>query len=361
MQVECEKIPVHGHAEQNVQLKFTRHGPVIYEDASCGLAYAVRTVWSEPGSSPYFASLNYLDARTTDDFAKALHSWSTPSVNQVYADSSGNIGWFVAGKSPHRSNWDGLLPVPGNGRYEWDGFKSFDDLPRAINPPQGFIATANEFNIPPGHPAFNSNLCVEWNDRSRASRINEVLQSQNRHTLAQSRELQCDLTSIAARRICHVLQRISGTYPEVAQALDLLAQWDHRIAPQSAAAALFEVWWTRHLKPALLDYLAPHSSLLTLLAPGDNETLLALLECPDQEFDPSWVHKRDFLLVSTLTAAMTECREILGGAIERWRWGALHQNTFVHPLGQTAEPGSHSLRDVGPLPVGGSEFDAMLR
>ncbi len=153
-----------------------------------------------------------------------------------------------------------------------------------------------------------------------------------------------------------MLQRISGTYPEVAQALDLLGQWDHRIAPQSAAAALFEVWWTRHLKPALLHYLAPHSSLRTLLAPGDNETLLALLECPDQEFDRSWAHKRDFLLVSTLTAAMTECREILGAAIELWRWGMLHQNTFVHPLSSTAEPGSHSLRDVGPLPVGGSEL-----
>ena len=245
--------------------------------------------------------------------------------------------------------------MPGDGRYEWDGFVAPEDLPRSMNPAQGFIATANEYNVPREHPSFNRDLCFEWNERFRATRINEMLQSQPRHTIAQSMTLQCDVTSLPARRIAPLLQRVSGSSPELSLALDLLRPWDHQTLPESGAAALFEVWWTRHLKSALLERLVPQHSLRVIMKPGDNETLLAFLEHPKLEFGKYAEQERDLLLASTLTSAVVTCRELLGSDWRSWKWGRLHQNVFVHPLSTLRHSGKRPWRNVGPLPVGGSE------
>ena len=108
-----ESIAVRGCPDQEVTLRFTRHGPVVCEKP--GLAFAVRSVWSEPGASAYFASLAYLDVTSVEAFEKALTHWSTPSVNQVYADVSGRIAWFAAGKSPIRPNWHGPIRTAAPG------------------------------------------------------------------------------------------------------------------------------------------------------------------------------------------------------------------------------------------------------
>ena len=199
MQIIREKIAVKGVPDQEVVLKFTRHGPVIYEDAAKRRAFAVRSVWSEPGASAYFSSIACLSAKSPEEYAQALRGWVAPSLNHVYADTDGNIAWFVAGRAPIRPNWDGLLPVPGDGRYEWTGFHSFDQLPRSINPAKGYFATANEMNIPAGHPALEHKLGFEWAEWSRTRRIHEVLDAQPKHTIEQSMQLQADVLSVPAR------------------------------------------------------------------------------------------------------------------------------------------------------------------
>ena len=93
MRLLREEIEVKGEAPERITLKFTRHGPVVFEDPAAHRAYAIRSVWFEPGSSAYFASLAYMGARSPDEFAAALEHWSTPSVNQLYADADGHIGW----------------------------------------------------------------------------------------------------------------------------------------------------------------------------------------------------------------------------------------------------------------------------
>jgi penicillin amidase len=147
--VETETIAVLGADPQTAELKFTRHGPVVFETGN--RAYAVRTVWTAPGAAPYFAGLGYLGAATPESFSEALRHWKSPSVNHAYADISGRIAWYVAGAAPIRPNWDGLLPVPGDGRYEWQGFQPFDALPHTVDPACGYIATANEYNLTPDY------------------------------------------------------------------------------------------------------------------------------------------------------------------------------------------------------------------
>ena len=240
MEVIREKIAVKGAPDQEVTLKLTRHGPVIYEDAAKRRAFAIRSVWSEPGASAYFTSIACINAKSPQEYADALRGWVAPSLNHVYADSDGNTAWFVAGRAPVRPNWDGLLPVPGDGRYEWSGFTRFEDLPREVNPAKGYFATANEMNIPPGHPALGKKLGFEWAEWSRTRRIHEVLDTQPKHTIEQSMQLQADDLSIPARRMGKIVASMQGT-GDIARALDLLRGWDHHLARDSAAAALWEV------------------------------------------------------------------------------------------------------------------------
>ena len=341
MEFREEFVVVRGHPEQIVGMAFTRHGPVIARTP--GRAFAVRSLWSEPGSSAYFASLAYLGVRSAAEFGAALAHWSTPSVNQVYADIGGDIAWFTAGKSPVRPNWDGLLPVPGDGRYEWRGFHAFADLPRKVAPAEGFVATANEMNLPAGYPAETVKLGFEWAEHSRSRRIHDVLGNQDRHSMAQSMALQTDDFSIPAQRLGALITGMTGP------AAALLHDWDHRLGRASAPAALQEVWWSRHLKPTLLDILAPDPQVRALMVPGDLETLIGLLECSDArlgDIPP--------LLSRTLDAAFAECVERLGPDAARWRWGDLHHGAFPHPLARVA-----ALPGVDRLPKGGSGSTVM--
>ncbi len=344
MREQRDTIAVRDHPDQEVTLRFTRHGPVVFEDASALRAYAIRSVWFEPGASAYLSSLGYMAATNLADYEKALHGWATPSVNHVYADTSGNIAWYAAGRAPIRPNWDGLLPVPGDGRYEWAGFHDFSVLPRSINPARGFVATANEMNLPADYDYKSTRLGFEWAERSRTDRIHEVLDTQPAHTLADSMALQTDDVSIPARRLRALLAGLTGE-ADTADALALLAGWDGRLSRDSAAAAVFEVWWTKCLKPTLLDLVAPDPDIRPLMVPGDVETLLAMLENGDAR-----IPDRGALLLATLGKAMVELRLRLGQEPSGWSWGALHHGYFEHPLADLLP----EMKSVGRLPKGGS-------
>ena len=158
----AERIAIRGEATpREVVNTFTRHGPVLLSDAAKGKAYALRAAWLEQGMAPYFGSMDYMRAQNWDQFRAAMNRWGAPGENQVYADRSGNVGWIPGGLTPIRPNWDGLTPVPGDGRYEWSGFRNGDELPWEFNPARGYVVTANENNIPPDHPAAKKGVGYE--------------------------------------------------------------------------------------------------------------------------------------------------------------------------------------------------------
>lgn len=347
-----ESVAVKGAPHQVHVLKFTRHGPVIHEDHSARRAYSVRSVWFEPGAAPYLVSISSMRARSYDAFMTDMKRWAVPAVNQVYADTSGNIGWIVAGHSPIRSNWDGLLPVPGDGRYEWQGFYGAGDLPHIFNPAAGYFATANEQNVPADWPLPTERIGHEWIEGARASRIAETLAATPVHTVASSCALQTDLLSLPARRVTRLLVGLSGE-GDTAAALALFAGWDAVLAPDSATAALFEVWWSKHLRPAILAEAVADPALRALMGAGDPDTVLHRLETA---VDDGAAALRDRLLLDTLAVAYADCRARMGANSATWAWGQLHQGYFEHVL--TPLRGDRTL-DVGPLSMGGSDSTPM--
>lgn len=356
MQVVEERFSPKGAVEQTMVLKFTRHGPVIFEDLERRRAYAIRTVWSEPGSAAYFASISGMRARTWDEFRNAMRRWGAPSVNQVYADATGLIAWLPVGYTPVRPNWDGLLPIPGDGRYEWAGFLGPDALPRIVNPVQGYVATANELNLPAEWDHKKAPVGFEWVEGSRAFRINEVLNGHRPHSITASCALQTDVSSMPARRALAVLQTVASAGAIAAR--DLLRGWNGALSADSAAAALFEVWWTKHLKLRLFEQVAPDSEVRKLLAPGDVESLLRLIEQPDRRLGQDPIGARDHILIDTLEAAYRDCTIRLGEDPASWAWGRLHQGYFEHPLTWLATDDQNGF-DIGPFAKGGSASTPM--
>ncbi len=353
MRIVEEPAAVKGATTQTHRLKFTRHGPVVYEDHARRQAYAVRTVWSEPGTAPYAASLVSMRATSLDEFRAAMRRWHMPAVNQVYADTTGTIAWLPAGLSPIRPNWDGLLPVPGDGRYEWNGFFPAEDFPLVADPPTGYCATANEPNLPTDWPHDTKLIGYEWLERSRMNRITEVLESSGSHSLAGSCALQTDVLSIPARRLTALVHRLPNA-PAVAHAKALLAGWDFRLTADSAAASFFELWWSKHLRVGLMARVTSDEKIRALLLPGDPESVLALLEQPDSRLGAHPSEARDILLAETLATAWAECVALMGSEASAWRWGSLHHGFFAHAIADSAQ----SL-DVGPYETGGSDSTPM--
>ena len=350
---------VKGAAERIERLTFTHHGPVLLVDEARHRAYGIRSVWFEPGSAAYLAGLQSMRADDLHGFRDAVSRFATPALNHLYADVDGTIAWLPFGMTPKRANWDGLLPVAGDGRYEWDGFVALDEMPSSINPPEGFVCSANEYNVPGGRTAAGTPIGWEWLEKSRALRIREVLGGDTRHDLAASAALQTDVASWPARRLRILVQALrADAGSTAAKARAHLLGWDDRLDAGSSGGALSELWFSRHLKPALFGLLVPDRALRALLAPGDVEGVLAALERPDSRFGVDPGTARDHLLLTTLEAAWNDAIGRLGPDPADWRWGSLHHGYFEHPLSGLVTDEIAGL-DVGPLEKGGSASTVM--
>ena len=350
-----EEIAVKGQAPRKVALKFTRHGPLLYVDAKNHRAYALRAAWLEVGMAPYFGSMDYMRARNWDQFRAAMNRWGAPGENQVYADSSGNIGWIPGGLTPIRPNWDGLFPVPGDGRYEWSGFRNMDELPSEFNPERGYVVTANENNIPPSHPAMKKGIGYEWSDSTRSQRLKAILTTKKRYSLDDSERMQTDIVNVQARRIVKLLNDLSSDDAQVAQALHLLRGWDGSEDRDSAAAALYEVWFNKYLRPATVKA-ALGDGGAKLLGAGDATRVVMLLEEPGKYMSAK---QRDLILVSSLKPALDEVVGKLGPDMQTWKWGSLHHAVFEHPLQGLYDSAQKERLSVGRWPIGGSTSTPM--
>ena len=190
------KIAVKGQGEQSHTLRYSVHGPVIYEDPVGHLAYALRWVGSEPGTAGYMAGLTLAQATDWTTFRAAMDRYRVPSENIVYADTKGNIGWQVGGLTPIRDGWTGVLPVPGDeGRYEWTGFQKSGNLPFEFNPQRHYIATANHNILPPGYriPLGFDTWALPW----RIDRIREMLGAGRKFDIEDFERMQQDVISLA--------------------------------------------------------------------------------------------------------------------------------------------------------------------
>ena len=353
MDTLTEQIEVRDGESQEETLEFTRHGPVIHKDEENNLAYAVKAAWLEPGMAPYLGGLQYQGAETWDEFYEAMNTWGSPSENQVYADTAGNIGWKPGGLTPVRNNWDGLLPVPGDGTYEWDGFLDQNNLPSELNPERGWIATANEMNLPNDYDIEAFPLGFEWTAPFRFQRIEQVMESNEQMGIEDSLLLQTDYVSVPAQRITALLEDINSSDDQINEALNMLRDWNSDLSTDSSAGALFEIWYQEYLRPGIVQEILPEEAAEHVES-GDARVTLELLENPDERFGDNPEEIRNEVLLTTLNDAIDDVTERLGEDMDEWRWGDLKHSYLEHSLSDMVDETQEENMNIGPLPRGGS-------
>ena len=294
LRVVREEIAVKGSAPQTIELKFSRHGPIFYEDRARNLAYALKSALHEPGTAPYLAGLRLGQSRNCREFLDAANSWYHPSENLVCGDVDGNISWQASALTPSRKSWTGRLPVPGTGAYEWQGFRT--DLPREYNPPRGFIATANH-NIQP--KSYSPPLMFKRAETGfeRIARLLQVLTPGRPFTLDDHRALQLDAHSLRAAAEIDRFKGWKAADPEIERAREMVASWDAVYRRDSAATAVYESW-------------------RAVRARGNDQPQ------PDESGRES--------LEKELTEAVARIGRTQGADPSQWRWGRMHTRAFEH-------------------------------
>jgi penicillin amidase len=350
MTVLSETIPVKGKPPVTAELKHTLHGPVLFEDKEHHKAYALRAAWLEVGGAPYLASLRMDQAKTWTEFRDACSYSLTPSENMVWADRDNNIGWQAVGITPLRNSWLGLLPVPGDGRYEWEGYLPIKELPHVFNPPQHFFATANQDNIPEGYPYKIGFL---WTDPFRFARIEEFLGSGRKLTMADMMALQQDYVCLPARALVPLCVGLEAQNPTVRKAQELLLGWDFVMDIDSIGATIYSAW-ERRLAQNVWSLFIPVETR-RVFPQRSLKKMIDLLLGPDGHFGQDPLEGRDTLLLQSLEEAVADLSERLGPDMNKWQYGqeSYHHVCIRHLLSDAVNSDLQNKLNAGPLPRGG--------
>ena len=373
MDVHTETLIIAGGKKKDLEVRGTRHGPIIsdtygeLEDLDEGTAldlpdeYAIALRWTalEP-TRMVEAILGINRADNWDQFRRALSKWDVPSQNFVYADIDGNIGYQMPGRIPIRADGDGRIPVPGwTNQYEWTGFIPFDELPNRYNPPEGYIVTANNAVVDDSYPYF---LAREWAYGTRAQRIIDLIEgAEGPISISMVEDMQRDNRNLMAEEIIPYLTSVKSTLAEVVAAQELLADWGSQARPfqqdaDSPHSALYAAVWRHLLATTFHDDLP--KDYWPVGRDGYFETLRSILTDPTNEWWDSQatnnVEERDAILEIVLREAWNEMVDTLGSDPNDWRWGQLHTATFRNaPFGQSGIAPIEWLFNRGPFETSG--------
>ena len=372
-----ETVKIAKQEPREITIRSTSNGPLISDldgtyrnvldaetgantaDTKSGPAdehYQLALQWTalEPGNTA--SAIFGLNAATNwSEFRQAASLFDVPSQNLIYADTKGNIGYQAPGKIPKRGEGDGMLPRHGwKTDEDWQGYLDFEDLPSLYNPERGWIVTANNPVTPPGGSVQLSN---DFDDGDRARRITKLLQdtiAQGDVTIGDMSRVQGDDLNPLALTLIPLLEEIdAGEGTDIAEAQELLSDWDGRDDANSAAAAYFNV-----LSKTILDEVfAP--KLPDAVPPAGGSRWYLIIKNQLKDPDSEWwaddeVENRDEALARAMDSAWKTTEDLLGSEPVTWRWGILHRLTIRNAsLGESGIKPIERLFNRGPYEVSG--------
>jgi len=335
-----EVIHVKGKPDVNVDVRITRHGPIITEIVS-GETRPLALRWTLYDSL-HIPFLEVNEAQNWQDFRRAFSQLDAPGQNVVFADVDGNIGYQTTGKVPIRAAGDGSLPVSGaDNAHEWTSYIPFEKLPSIYNPPSGIIGTANGRITPDNYP---NSVSMEWEAPWRTERIYRVLESGRQFSMADMLALQNDVHSeaeqFAAERFVYAVDHATKPSARAKQAADLMRSWDGRMLASSAAPTIAENS-ILELRRLLLE---PKLGS----APADSKQADTVLNWKTYSWEMRSVWLENILLHRPkrwLPEAFPNYDELLTAAVDAavngptvpkdlasWRWGAFNAIEIQHPI-----------------------------
>ena len=336
VQILYDTIKVKGKPDVPIRIRTTRHGPLISDvlkDAHQPLAFRWTALDADDNTFPAFLAID--KAQNWQEFTAAMQNYANPMQNFVYADVDGNIGYYAPGKLPIRAKGDGTVPVPGwTGEYDWQGYVPFAELPHSFNPPQGYIASANNNVLGSSYPHL---IGTSFAAPYRALRIGELIKAKDKLSPADIAAMQADVISVQARELLPLLLTATPRDEQSKQALALLRNWDGALRGESAQAAIYSAWY-RWLPHALIaDEIG--EPLYESIGGETSDSLAIALPAMLRGENGSWCD-------NVQTAAQETCADQMGLALQQglaemsraqgtqnlanWRWDAVHHTQFPH-------------------------------
>ncbi|HXN20223.1 MAG TPA: penicillin acylase family protein [Candidatus Binatus sp.] len=364
--IRSEIIHVRGKRDRAIAVVSTRHGPIVYGDSNSPSAvrYALRWTALEPGGLDFgFPLLG--QAQNWHEFLAATQRIAGPAQNTIYADVDGNIGFTIPAHIPIRANGNGALPVPGDtDQFEWTSYIPFEELPRALNPLDGIIATANAYTVGPSYKYF---LTDRQAGPYRTGRIYELLAGRTGLLPADCNAIQNDVLSLPNKFLAsQLIAAASKTQPKDPRTQELIAalnNWDAHATAGSVETSFVE--YTRHallhnlLAPYLHDEISKKYELWEPLSVyndvwwRDKVFLENILRQRPANWLPSDFSSYDDLLSASAEQAAANLEKHTGRTDSAsWNWGRLHTLDMAHPLGRSGA--LHWLLSIGPYEQGGT-------
>jgi len=345
-ETRTETISVRGADPVELRIRTTRHGPVLsgvlgaVDQVIDESRYVLSMRWSAleiaDNSLKAFREMNR--AGNAREFEAALAGFGLAMQNVVFADVEGNIGYVAAGRVPVRkpeNDLHGLAPAPGwDARYDWAGWLSFTDLPRAINPADGMVVTANQNITPAGYGHY---IASDWTLPYRADRITQLLGLRSKHDVNSFRGIQADTLSLAARETLQAMRRLAPEPRTSAGQLALarLMIWDGTMSAQAPEPLLFHAWRNRLRDRIFEDDLGALAKELVHRSELTRATLLVLrgeTRARDWCDDQSTATRETCAEIAgeALDEAMTELARESGRDLLGLRWGEAHRAIYEH-------------------------------
>lgn len=358
MELRDEVIHVKGAPDVKLQVKVTRHGPIM-TDVFEGVTEPLALQWTATREVSHLidAVVQLNAARDWDEFRAALKSWDVPSQNFVYADVDGNIGYQAPGNIPIRAQGDGAAPAPGwTGEYEWTGYIPYDALPMVFNPSSHYIVTANNQVAPDSYPYL---LTTDWAAPYRAMRIEELVRAKDKLTPDDFAAIQADVYSIPLVKLQSFIKPLAFDELLPRRAMDYASAWDGRMTRDAQGATILEVTYNMLVQEIFSKRMSAETYKM-YQADGNitRQAIDLLLDQPQNEWwdDPTTPARetRDERLKVAYQNGVNWLAKLYGDAPAEWKWGRLHTATFEHPFG--AIKPLDRLLNVGPLSTDGHGF-----
>jgi penicillin G amidase len=382
-EARTEIIKVKGQSDVRLEVRATRHGPVISgalpileKTALDTRKHVIAFAWTALRADDLTlqAGMKFNRAQNWEQFLDGARDFGAPQQAIEYADVDGNIGMIAPARIPLRkpeNDLKGLAPAPGwDARYDWNGFIPFEELPRQFNPASQRVTTANHKFVDAAYPHF---LTSEWSLPYRAQRIDALLDAKLKHSIASFAEIQKDHVSLAAQEILPVLRATAPRSDRAAAALNMLTVWNGSMEAERAEPLIFNAWMRMAARQIFVDELGAdllqdywdqrnvHLPMVLVLSNKNGQGKW----CADQRHGANKVQSCAEVLSTSLEVALDDLEQRYGKDMRAWRWGDAHVAHSEHrPFSKvdslarifdiriptpgdtyTVNAGRHSLRD----------------
>ncbi|MDE3201644.1 MAG: penicillin acylase family protein [Acidobacteriota bacterium] len=343
-----EVIQVRRQKPAMIEVDSTDHGPLLDplltdDDRHIALEW---TLYDPTLDAIPLHELN--TAANWQQFSVALKDWNWPTQNLVYADDQGHIAYHAIGRVPLRPG--GLAGVPiSDDKHEWNGYIPYEDMPNALDPASGLLATANA-RVTADNTAYP--LTLEWADPYRVQRIFKVLQGRDhlkpQDMLALQTDVYSEVDQELAHRFAYAIDHTEGADQRLRDAADLMRRWDGRLTTDSAAASLVvetrKALWPMILKPKLGKDAGIYQWSESNFA--EEEIIMR----SNSDWLPKGYADWDALLTDAVKNAMREGHAPADPA--DWLYGNWHVVDIEHPLARFL-PLVGRMAGTGPQPMRG--------